>query len=121
MKDQKYGYAIYSGRGDGPTFGGGYDLYVSDNAASNTKSYTSIGSGYQLPSGVTTSKPHHHLHRNDVLHPIRSRSVLSCVELISICTVYVSVLFHCYFSTSNLILNPNQTTCKPSQILNFET
>ena len=50
LKYQNDGYAISS---PGITFGGGYDLYIHDNAASNTDSYTSFGDSYQPPSGVS--------------------------------------------------------------------
>ncbi|KAL9961767.1 hypothetical protein ACROYT_G030783 [Oculina patagonica] len=36
----------------GPTFGGGHDIYISDNANSNTNSYANFGSYYSVPSGV---------------------------------------------------------------------
>jgi hypothetical protein len=35
----------------GPTFGGGHDIYVADNANSNSNSYTNVGHAYQLPAG----------------------------------------------------------------------
>ena len=47
-------YAIYRGSGFGPTFGGGYDIYISNNANSNTYSYTNFGeyNEYSVPSAV---------------------------------------------------------------------
>ena len=49
-------YAIYNGLTHGPTFGGGHDLYIADNASRNTNSATSsFGHSYSLPNGVTHS------------------------------------------------------------------
>lgn len=46
-------YAILGRRSFGPTFGGGYEIHISNNANSNTKSYTNFGGGYySVPSGV---------------------------------------------------------------------
>ena len=47
-------FAIYRGSSYGPTFGGGYDIYISNNANSNTNSYTDFGqrNSYSVPSGV---------------------------------------------------------------------
>jgi hypothetical protein len=53
LKDQNYPYGIYTRNSYGPTFGGGYEIYISNNAASNTKSYTDFNNGYQAPSGVS--------------------------------------------------------------------
>ena len=39
----------------GPTFGGGHDIYISDNAASNRYSYTHCGNTYHLPPGYSSS------------------------------------------------------------------
>ena len=36
----------------GPTFGRGYDIYIANNANSNTNSYTNFGHSYSVPSGV---------------------------------------------------------------------
>jgi len=36
----------------GPTFGGGHDIYIANNANSNTHSYTNFGHSYSVPSGV---------------------------------------------------------------------
>ena len=50
-------YAIYSDRGSGPTFGGGFSIHVSNNANSNTGSYTNFHSWfYSMPGGVQNSK-----------------------------------------------------------------
>ena len=35
----------------GPTFGGGHDLYISDNCHVNTNSYSQLGYTYKLPTG----------------------------------------------------------------------
>ena len=40
----------------GPTFGGGHDLYISNNAASNTGSYTNFNVIYNAPFGVGDAK-----------------------------------------------------------------
>ena len=45
-------YAVYRGSSYGPTFGGGHDIYIADNANNNTNSYTNFGSHYSAPSGV---------------------------------------------------------------------
>ena len=46
--------AIYRGSGYGPTFGGGWDISIRNDANSNTNSYTNFGVGnyYSVPSGV---------------------------------------------------------------------
>ena len=44
--------AIYRGSSYGPTFGGGYDIHIANNANSNTDSYTYFGHSYSVPSGV---------------------------------------------------------------------
>ena len=51
LNGQKNQYAIYSHPGYGPTFGGGYDLYISDNNNVNQKSYSYFGHTYTLPAG----------------------------------------------------------------------
>ena len=43
--------AIYRYLGYGPLFGG-FDIYIANNANSNTNSYTSFGTSYSVPSGV---------------------------------------------------------------------
>ena len=52
LKDQNDGHAIHPKPSYGPIFGG-HDIEISDNAASNTRSYTSFGYNYQSPSGVS--------------------------------------------------------------------
>ena len=37
----------------GPTFGGGYDIYLSDYASSNTNSYSRLGYTYSPPRGYS--------------------------------------------------------------------
>ena len=44
---------IYCGSSYGPTFGGGHDIHITDNANQNTVSYTTFGYSYSPPSGVT--------------------------------------------------------------------
>ena len=56
LKDQNDGYAIYGVSDYGPTFGDGYDLFIYDNAASNTNSYTEFGYTYQRPFGVSDTQ-----------------------------------------------------------------
>ena len=50
--------AIYGRSNSGPIFGYGWDIYISNNANSNTKSYTNFGGGnfYSVPSGVQDRK-----------------------------------------------------------------
>jgi hypothetical protein len=55
LKSQGDSHAIYGGSGYGPTFGLGHDLYISNNAASDTSSYTNFDYTYQPPSGVSSS------------------------------------------------------------------
>ena len=45
--------AIYREPGYGPTFGGGHDIYIADNANQNANSYTNFGTSYSLPNKVT--------------------------------------------------------------------
>ena len=35
----------------GPTFGGGFDIYISNSASSNSNSYSQLGHTYSPPSG----------------------------------------------------------------------
>ncbi|KAL9961675.1 hypothetical protein ACROYT_G030667 [Oculina patagonica] len=44
--------AIYRNSGYGPTFGGGHDIRIADNANRNTVSYTNFPTSYSVPSGV---------------------------------------------------------------------
>ena len=49
-------FSVYRGsRSCGPTFGGGHDIYIADNANQNTNSYTDFGTSYSLPNEVTDS------------------------------------------------------------------
>ena len=45
------GNAVYTNAGYGPTFGGGHDLYVANNAVGSTASYANLGHTYRPPSG----------------------------------------------------------------------
>jgi len=49
-------YAIDRRSNYGPTFGGGHDIHISNNAASNKQSYTSCGNTYPLPPGYYSSR-----------------------------------------------------------------
>ena len=49
-------YAIYRLPNFGPTFGGGFDIVIKDNANSNTKSYTNFGTAYSVPGGIKDRK-----------------------------------------------------------------
>jgi len=40
----------------GPTFGGGHDICINDNANSNTNSYVNFGHSYSVPSGIQDKK-----------------------------------------------------------------
>ena len=48
-----YSYSIYSCIDRGPTFGNGNDIYIHNNAASNTNSYSNLGHTYSPPSGYS--------------------------------------------------------------------
>jgi len=48
--------AIYRRSSYGPTFGGGHDIRIYNNANSNTYSYTNFGHSYSVPSGVQDKK-----------------------------------------------------------------
>ena len=48
----KSSYAIDRKSSYGPTFGGGHDIHIANNANSNTNSYTNFGYAYSVPSGV---------------------------------------------------------------------
>lgn len=51
-------YSIYCSSHCGPTFGGGHDLYISDNANTNMSNYSNLGHSYkhsQLVYGTTES------------------------------------------------------------------
>ena len=44
-------YTIYCSSGNGPTFGVGNDLSISDNCHLNNYSYSDLGHTYKLPTG----------------------------------------------------------------------
>jgi len=46
-----YSDAIYGCYDRGPSFGGGHDINIADQAASNTNSHTSLGYSYEPPTG----------------------------------------------------------------------
>ncbi|XP_046852219.1 uncharacterized protein LOC124445537 [Xenia sp. Carnegie-2017] len=46
-------YAMYTSSSYGPTFGGGHDLKIGNNARTSTSSYTNFGHTYKLPSGYS--------------------------------------------------------------------
>ena len=39
----------------GPTFGGGFDIYISNYASSNSDSYSNLGDTYSPPRGYSSS------------------------------------------------------------------
>ena len=49
---------MYSCSSYGPTFGAGghHDIYISDNALSNSGSYTACGYTYSVPSGYSAGQ-----------------------------------------------------------------
>ena len=49
VKDQQS--AIFCDSSYGPTFGGGHDLHISNNANTSGSSYSYLGNTYQLPTG----------------------------------------------------------------------
>ena len=51
LRDENDVWAIFRYSGYGPTFGDGFDLYIANNAGSNTDSYTGFGYSYQPPPG----------------------------------------------------------------------
>ena len=53
LENQDNIHALCASSGYGPTFGGGHDLYIFNNAALNTNSYTKFGYSYQPPPGVS--------------------------------------------------------------------
>ena len=55
IKSGQNQYAIYRYSSYGPTFGGGHDIHISNNAASNRQSYTYCGRTYPLPPGYSSS------------------------------------------------------------------
>ena len=50
LKDENTPNAIFAYNSYGPTFGS-YDIYISNDAASNTNSYTNFNIYYPVPSG----------------------------------------------------------------------
>ena len=46
-------YAIYTRANYGPTFGGGHDIYISNNANAGTSSSSNFAHTYQPPSGYS--------------------------------------------------------------------
>ena len=44
--------AIYMEISNGPTFGGGHDIYIADTAAHNAHSYIEFGHSFLAPSEV---------------------------------------------------------------------
>ena len=44
-------HAVYCYPGYGPTFGGGHDVHIADNANGNRQSYSNLGY-YQVPPGI---------------------------------------------------------------------
>ena len=53
---EKYSSSQYSIRfhsSFGPTFGGGYDIRISNSASSNSNSYSNLGHTYSPPSGYS--------------------------------------------------------------------
>ena len=44
-------YAIFCRVTDGPSFGGGSDLYISDHANTDNRTYSNLGHTYNLPPG----------------------------------------------------------------------
>jgi len=49
MKKGRESYAMYRHSSYGPTFGGGHDIYIVNNALSSTTSYTNGGHSYDFP------------------------------------------------------------------------
>ncbi|CAH3115325.1 unnamed protein product, partial [Porites lobata] len=45
--------SIYCGSRSGPTFGNGFDIYISNYASSNSNSYSDLGWTYSPPSGYS--------------------------------------------------------------------
>ena len=48
---RNYEYAVKGNTSYGPTFGGGHDLYLSNQCHLNTKSYSNLGFTYLAPEG----------------------------------------------------------------------
>ena len=45
---------MYSCNTHGPTFGGGHDIYIANDASNNQASYTECGYTYSVPSGYSS-------------------------------------------------------------------
>jgi hypothetical protein len=56
LRDENDRRAINRYSGYGPTFGWGGDLYIANNARSNTFSYTYFGRSYQPPPGYNVGE-----------------------------------------------------------------
>ena len=54
IKSGYHNYAIYRCSSYGPTFGGGHDIHIANNAASNRASYTYCRNTYPLPPGYSS-------------------------------------------------------------------
>jgi len=51
LKTEREQSAICCSSGYGPVFGGGNDLRISDDANTNTESYSNLGFAYERPPG----------------------------------------------------------------------
>ena len=51
LRNEDNDYAIWRYSSYGPTFGWGYDLYIANDAESNTASYARLGYTYNVPVG----------------------------------------------------------------------
>ena len=45
-------YTVYGGNGYGPTFGGGHDIYITNNANTNRSSYFNVPHSYNTMEGA---------------------------------------------------------------------
>ena len=52
IKSGRQSYAIYGCSAYGPAFGNGFDISISNNAASNRYSFTGCDDTYHLPQGI---------------------------------------------------------------------
>lgn len=55
LKPDQTKYGIYCNSGYGPTFGGGHDLTICEDANSSSKSYSSLGNSYECPRHITST------------------------------------------------------------------
>ena len=55
IKSGQSQYAVVRDSSYGPTFGGGFDINIKNNAASHRQSYAYCGSTYPLPPGYSSS------------------------------------------------------------------